>query len=152
MSENLIAEASITIEAPIAQVWDALIDPVKIKQYMFGTTVVSEWKEGSSIVWAGEWEGKRYEDQGTILKVESPHTLRYNHFTPASQSSEAIEQYHTVTVELSGNGDSTSVYLCQDHNLSYGAKEHSERNWNMMLSELKKLLEVETQPGHYRQG
>ncbi len=51
LNRGLIARASITINAPIDKVWDALINPSKIKQYMFGTNAVSDWKEGSSIVW-----------------------------------------------------------------------------------------------------
>ena len=35
MSENLIAKSTITIHAKPEAVWDALINPVKIKQYMF---------------------------------------------------------------------------------------------------------------------
>lgn len=34
---NLIAKASITINAPITKVWEALTKPEIIKQYMFGT-------------------------------------------------------------------------------------------------------------------
>ncbi len=58
MTSTFIAQAHITISAPIATVWDALVNPEMIKQYMFGTNAVSDWKEGSPIVWKGEWEGK----------------------------------------------------------------------------------------------
>jgi len=50
MDKNLIAKASITINAPRAKVWDAFVNPAVIKQYMFGTNVVSDWKVGSPIV------------------------------------------------------------------------------------------------------
>lgn len=40
MNKELIAKASITINTPVAKVWDALINPDKIKQYMFGTNAV----------------------------------------------------------------------------------------------------------------
>jgi hypothetical protein len=39
-------------------------------QYMFGTNVISDWQEGSPILWKGEWQGKKYEDLGVILKLE----------------------------------------------------------------------------------
>jgi len=39
MPKNLIAQASVTIAAPVAKVWDALVNPQTIRQYMFGTTV-----------------------------------------------------------------------------------------------------------------
>jgi uncharacterized protein YndB with AHSA1/START domain len=53
---GLVAKVSIMIDAPIERVWNALVNPNVIKQYMFGTNVVSDWKEGSSIVWKGEWK------------------------------------------------------------------------------------------------
>ncbi len=43
--------ASITINATSVEVWNALVNPEAIKQYMFGTNVVSKWHEGSPIVW-----------------------------------------------------------------------------------------------------
>jgi uncharacterized protein YndB with AHSA1/START domain len=42
MEINLIAKASISIDAPRLQVWEALVNPEAIHQYMFGTHVVSE--------------------------------------------------------------------------------------------------------------
>ena len=60
MKDPLIAQAHVEINAPIAKVWAALVDPAMIKQYMFGTTVVSDWHEDAPIVWKGEWEGKPY--------------------------------------------------------------------------------------------
>ena len=49
-TENLIAKAEITINASIEKVWDALVNPEKIKQYMFGSDVISDFKEGSKII------------------------------------------------------------------------------------------------------
>ena len=51
---NLIARSSLIIAAPADKVWQALVTPAAIKEYMFGTTVISDWKEGSPIVWKGE--------------------------------------------------------------------------------------------------
>jgi len=50
MSKNFIAKATISIKAPSTRVWDALVTPAAVKQYMFGTNVVSDWKEGSAIM------------------------------------------------------------------------------------------------------
>lgn len=65
-----VARATATMNAPVSWVWDALVNPDVIKRYMFGTTVRSEWKEGSPITWKGEWKGKPYEDKGVILRLE----------------------------------------------------------------------------------
>ncbi len=83
---TLTARAATTIHAPIDRVWDALIDPAAIKQYMFGTNVTSDFKEGSPIAWKGEWQGKKYEDKGAILKIKPEQMLRYTHFGEAGRS------------------------------------------------------------------
>ncbi len=108
---------------------------------MFGTNVISDWKQGSPIVWKGEWQGKKYEDRGVILKQEPERLIQYSHFSPLSGKPDLPENYHTVTVELVSDGAETAVSLSQDNNETEQAREHSEENWKMMLASLKKLLE-----------
>jgi uncharacterized protein YndB with AHSA1/START domain len=141
MDKNLVALASIKINAPAARVWAALVDPQAIKQYMFGTKVVTEWREGTPIVWKGEWQGRQYEDKGIILKFEPETRLQYSHFSPLSGASDLPENYHIVTVELLPEGERTRVTLAQDNNATVEEQEHSKQNWNMMLADLKKYLE-----------
>jgi uncharacterized protein YndB with AHSA1/START domain len=141
MNKNHIAKASVSINASAEKVWDALVDPQAIKQYMFGTNVVSDWKVGSPIVWKGEWQGKSYEDKGKILQLKPKQTLQYSHFSPLSGVPDKSENYHTVTIELSGNGKQTQVNLTQDNNSTDAEQAESEKNWGMMLTALKKFLE-----------
>jgi len=142
MGKGLIATAMTTIEAPRAQVWHALIDPRAIKQYMFGADVVSEWRVGSPIVWKGEWQGKPYQDKGEILRFEPEQRLEYSHWSPMSGQPDEPANYHTVTIELTGEGDRTRVVLAQDNNSSEDARAHSEQNWRAMLGSLKKHIEA----------
>jgi uncharacterized protein YndB with AHSA1/START domain len=140
-TKNLIAKAETTINCSIDKAWDAFVNPQTIKKYMFGTTVVSDFKEGSNITWKGEWNGKPYEDKGQILQLKPKTKLQYNHYSPMMGLPDVPENYHTLTVELSEKGRQTLVKLTQDKNATEEARQHSEKNWNMMLNELKKLLE-----------
>lgn len=140
-SNDFIAKAQITINVPADKVWEALITPAIIKKYMFGTTVTSDFKKGSPITWKGEWQGKFYEDKGTILESLPKTKLQYTHFSPLSELADIPENYHSVTVELKSNNNQTEVLLSQDNNETEQAREHSEKNWAMMLSGLKELLE-----------
>ena len=141
MPKTLVAEASVSIAAPAARIWDALVSPQLIKQFMFGTTVVSDWQQGSPISWKGEWKGKPYEDKGVILKVEPRRLLQYSHYSPLSGLPDAPENRHTVTILLSEAGAQTRVSLSQDNNAGKEARAHSEKNWKAMLEALKKLLQ-----------
>jgi len=141
MSENLISKAVIDVKAGLPTVWKALVDPEAIRQYMFGTTVVSGWREGDRIVWKGEWQGKAYEDHGVILQLKPQRLLQYSHFSPLSGRPDRPENYHTVTIELTGAGDGTHVTLTQDKNASEAERAESEKNWGMMLAALKQYVE-----------
>lgn len=139
-TKGLVASASLSIDAPADEVWDALVNPRKIKRYMFGTDVASEWKEGSTIVWRGEWDGKRYEDKGRILRFDPPSLIRYSHFSPLSGLPDIPKSYHVVTIRLSDWDSGTVVSLSQDNNPTEEARIHSERNWANMLTSLKAFL------------
>jgi uncharacterized protein YndB with AHSA1/START domain len=141
MNRQFVAKQEIIINAPTRKVWDALVNPKMIKQYMFGTNAISDWKKGSPIVFKGEWQGKTYEDKGVILRLEQGRLIQYSHFSPLSGLPDMPENYNTVTVELSSEGIRTLLSLSQDNNPSEQAREHSEKNWGMMLTSLKKLLE-----------
>jgi uncharacterized protein YndB with AHSA1/START domain len=140
---KLVAWADTRIYASLGKVWDALINPEIIRQYMFGTEVLSDWKEGSTIIWRGEWEGKYYVDRGVILRLEPQKTIQYSHFSPLSGLPDTPENYHTVIVNLAEDGEYTQVSLMQDNNPTEQEREHSQKNWEMMLAGLKKLLESE---------
>jgi len=141
MNNKYMAKATTVIHAPASKVWQALVNPEIIKQYLFNTDVISDWREGSSIIYRGEWEGRPFEDKGKILKIEQEKMLKSTHWSPLSGVPDTPENYHTVTYALSGNGDSTEVTITQDNNASEEEKDHSEKNWRTVLAGMKKLLE-----------
>lgn len=138
---NIIARASLVIAAPAERIWKALVTPAIIKQYMFGSTVTSDWKEGSPITWKGEWQGRPYEDKGVILQCQPPRALQYTHFSPMAGLPDRPENYHTVSIQLSPEGQGTRVSLTQDNNPTEEARAHSEKNWGLMLEGLKQVVE-----------
>lgn len=141
MDKKFVAKASTTINAPASKVWDALTKPELIKQYLFGTDVVSDWKVGSPIVYRGEWQGKPFEDKGKIIAMERESSLVSTHWSPMSGVPDIPENYHTVSYNLVEKVGKTEVTITQDNNASEEEKSHSEQNWNQVLEGMKKLLE-----------
>jgi len=137
-----VATAKAEINAPEEKVWDALTDPDQIKEYMFGSSVSTDWKPGSPIVWKGEYQGKTYEDKGEIIEIERPRFLKLTHFSPSSGLEDRPENYHTLVYELGTRQGRTRLSLTQDNNASPAAAEHSKRNWEQMLSSLKDTVET----------
>ena len=115
--------------------------PESIKRYMFGTDVTSKFYEGSPIVWRGEWQGKVYEDKGKVLKVDPGRVLQFSHYSPLSGLPDRPDSYHVVTIELIDKGGEVKVVLTQDKNLTEEARQHSEKNWQLVLNALKELVE-----------
>ncbi|HET8872963.1 MAG TPA: SRPBCC family protein [Gaiellaceae bacterium] len=136
-----MATAEAEINAPRSKVWLALTDPDQIQKYMFGSRVETDWKPGSRITWTGEYEGKKYEDKGEILEVEKDRRLKVTHFSPLSGEKDAPENYHTLVYELKDDDGKTHVSLSQDNNPTEEAAEHSQANWEKVLSGLKELVE-----------
>src|SRR5438105_9433961 len=121
MGERFVARVSLTINASRERVWNALVNPETIKQYMPVTSVVSEWREDSPIVWKSEFQGKAFEVRGTVLRLEPERLFEYSHSRPIFRSSAAPqppESYQRVTIELRGDGGKTHVSVTEQNNIT----------------------------------
>lgn len=139
--KKLVLEKSIDLKADAAKVWDALTNPAIIKQYLFGTNAVSDWKEGSPLYFRGEWEGKSYEDKGTIVKSVPNQLFQYTYWSSFSGKPDIPENYANVTYKLTLGNGSTKLTLIQDNIATEEARQHSDQNWGMVLESLKKIVE-----------
>jgi uncharacterized protein YndB with AHSA1/START domain len=142
MTQNFVAETRITVQAPAEAVWRALTDPALVKQYMYGTNLETDWKVGSPITWKGEWEGKPYQDKGTVLAVEPRKLLKVTHWSPMGGSEDKPENYHTVIYELAERDGETVLTLKQDNNPTQEAADTmAEKNWGPVLEGIKNVAE-----------
>lgn len=138
---NSTATASILLNTTPQRVWEALTDPEQIKEYLFGTTTTTDWKKGSPITYKGEWEGKAYEDKGTIIDIQPEKLLHTTYYSSMSGKDDKPENYSNVIYKLDAEGDKTRLTITQDNAGDEASKEHSQNNWNMVLESLKKLVE-----------
>ena len=129
MSRGFDAIKTVTIDAPRAKVWDALTNPAKVKQYMHGTDMSTDWTAGGPIIWRGEWKGHSYEDKGTVLAFEPERLLRYTHWSPMGGSEDKPENYHTVTYELieEGGNDDADPHPRQQRDTGRGRQHGREQ-------------------------
>ena len=141
MKKDFIAMQSISIHASPDAVWDALINPATIKKYLFGTEAISDWKAGSQIIYRGIWEGKTYEDKGTILKIIPGKLLESSYWSGISGLEDIPENYKKVAYKIKPEENGVELTVTQDNNADEEEKTHSEQNWKMVLEGLKKILE-----------
>ena len=145
MNEKYTARVTTLILAPAARVWQVLTDPDQIQQYLFGTRAITNWQIGSPIRWKGEWQGKTYEDKGTILQVIPEKLLETTYWSSMSGLPDTPESYKKVAYQLTPTDEGTRLTLTQDNNTSEEDKIHSEQNWKMVLDGLRKLVEESQQ-------
>ncbi|RYU91552.1 SRPBCC domain-containing protein [Mucilaginibacter terrigena] len=138
---KLSLKTTIDMKAPAAEVWKGLTDPEIVKQYFFGTNVQSDWKTGSPITFDGEWEGKSYQDKGTILEITPGEYVKYSYWSSMSGTEDKPENYNNVSYRVTEKDGGSTLEVTQDGIKDEASKEHSEKNWQTVFGGLKKILE-----------
>lgn len=150
MRQPLMVISNISIKASALKVWDMLTNPSQTKKYMFGCETVSDWKEGSELLWRGSYEGKdMIFVKGNIIKIVPGKILSYSTIDPNSTIPDKPENYLKVTYELTEQdgeilltvtqGDYTTV---ADGERRYKEAYNDGEGWNPILIEIKKLIEL----------
>ncbi len=143
MRKELTINKTFEIKADRLAVWDALINPEKIKQYFFGINVISDWKVGSPILFQYEMEGQEFKDKGNILAIEPGRLLQYNYWSAYSGLEDKEENYSIVTYKLDTRDKGTILTLTQQGFANEQAKEHAKNSWGVVLDNMKELIEKE---------
>jgi uncharacterized protein YndB with AHSA1/START domain len=138
------ATAQIVIRASREAIWDAITQPELVKQYFFGTNLSTDWRVGSPIFFRGEWEGKAYEDKGTVLSFEPMKSLSFNYWSAFSGHEDKPELRHIVRYDLEETPEGVRVTLNQSNVDTQAHAEHSQQNWQKVLTSLKELVEKPT--------
>ena len=138
---SLEVNISKKFDQPVLKVWNALTDKEKVKQYFFGTEVITDWQPGSDIVFKGDWEGNKYEDKGKILEVEEGKKIKYSHLSSFSGLPDEPDNYSIVTYELKSENDSTILTVTQQGFKDETSRDDSVNGWNYVLDNMKKLLD-----------
>lgn len=105
MDKKLTIEKTVTLDAPILKVWDALTNPEWTKKYMYGYEVHSEWKVGSPICWTTYINGKKHIRKGEVLQIEPHKVLKISDFNPDGRLKDIKSNYAKVTYELFSEKD-----------------------------------------------
>lgn len=141
VSEKFQGQITVAIKAVPSAVWKALTDPEMIQQYLFGTQVTTDWKVGSPITYRGVWQGKAYEDKGTIVEIVPGKSLVSTYWSGMSGKADLPENYMKVAYTLEPTPEGTQLTLTQGNIPTEKERDHSLQNWGMVLNALKKLLE-----------
>lgn len=142
MAATNSAQTSITINAPIERVWEALVDPETVSRYLHGTTLKADWRPGGPVTWSGEWKGQPYTDKGTVLRYEPPRVVSTTHWSPLAGTADSPENYHHVTYELAEHDGATTLTLTHGNSPTQDDAENMVANaWAPVLADIKRVVE-----------
>ncbi len=141
MANEMILKLEVTINASISKTWEAITNPEIVKQYFFGTELKTTWKIGSPVTFSGEWEGKPYEDKGTILDYQFEKLIEYNYWSNFSGTEDKPENYAKISYHLSEKEGVTTLTITQDSFEIQEVIDHSSTNWIVIMNEMKKMIE-----------
>lgn len=142
MLSDLVVSRSIEINATLAKVWKGLTDPAIIKDYLYGTETVTDWKVGSEIVFQGEWEGNKYRDHGVILELIPNELISYSYWSGFSGLEDKPENYSTVTYNVKKIDDDKTLFTWTQKGFATEQNyEHSNSGMEEFLKGIKAVIE-----------
>lgn len=142
MDKNLIASSNINIQSTPEKVWNVLTNPENIKEYLFGTEVLTDWNIGSPIVFQGEYDGQQYKDKGNVIENKKNELLKYDYWSGFSGLEDKPENYSLVTYKIEKLDDNSVNFTW--HQQGFSSEEgkcHTEDGLKAMLEKIKELAE-----------
>ena len=144
MAADQAITKTVTINATPARVWETITNPDSIKAWLTEngtTTVISDWKIGSPILFTGTWHKIKYTDKGTILQFEPEKVLAYSYWSRFSKLPDRIENYSLIEFRLTPGDHQTLHTLTHSNLVAEGMVGHSNFYWNITLHRIRKLIE-----------
>ena len=136
MSESPKHVYEVYIAATPEQVWAALTESEFTKQYYYGSSVESDWKPGSTMVY--RQEDGTVSIECTIVEADAPRKLVHTFFFPGTDESPS-----RCTWSIEARGEATLLILTHDEfdgeTPTYRSVAHG---WVPILSGMKTLLET----------
>jgi uncharacterized protein YndB with AHSA1/START domain len=134
--ERFEAVVERTFPVSAAKLWDAFATSEGFAASYAGVTVECDWKVGSPIVWSGEWEGKKFRDEGTLKVYDRPKLFVYTYWTSfwgPEPDPAAIQVLKNEFLPVEGG---TKLVITQTNIPTAEARDHSAANWKELLDKL----------------
>jgi uncharacterized protein YndB with AHSA1/START domain len=142
VEKNLTTESSVLINADATSVWDVLINPSKIKVYLFNSETKTDWKVGSAVTFSRMFGGKEYVDKGKILEVVPQKLLKFSYFSSQEGYADIPANYSTITYRLEKENDKSIKLTYRRENIPIEFEQKNQEKFLPgMLENIKKLAE-----------
>ena len=145
MNDDLIVTGSTEVNADVSKVWKSLTNPAIIKEYLFGTETITDWKVGSEVIFQGvygEHGEHSYRDRGIVMENVLHERLSYTYWSGFSGLEDKPENYSLVTYTLVplSNGH-TEFTWTQEGYANQEGYEHAQSGMKAFLEQIKGIME-----------
>ncbi len=123
------------------QAWEILATARGFQKMFPGIRVEGDWRQGGQVTWSGEWEGKTFRDEATILEYRAPKLFSYSYWTSFAGLPNLPENCQTITCSFDAVTDGTKVTIRQTNILTQESRDHSEKNWAEVLAGISAPLD-----------
>lgn len=118
--------------------WEVLATGKAFSKIYEGITVNGDWKVGGAVIWSGEWEGKAFRDEGTIITYDRPRLFVYTYWTSFWGLPRTLENNQTISNAFKAVPGGTMVTVTQSNIPSAEGRDQSEKNWHAILENTAK--------------
>jgi uncharacterized protein YndB with AHSA1/START domain len=140
MAKNI---STIKIKASVQRVWDILTKPEFVKLWQYGSELLTDWKVGSDIRFKTQWEGKIFEQWGTVLEVRQNELIKYSLFAPRPDLEDKPENYFVMNYILTADSGQTILEIIQNDNRPDAVQRDPQGEENPVLNGMKQIAEAE---------
>ena len=133
--------STLTIKASIQKVWNTLTLPELVKKWQYGSDMTTDWKPGNAIRFRTEWDGKVFEQWGTVLELVENKLIRYSLFAPRPDLEDKPENYFEMKYILTPENENVKLQIIQEDNRPGAKQEKVQGEENPVLKGLKSLIE-----------
>ncbi|RZJ65102.1 MAG: ATPase [Flavobacterium sp.] len=137
----ITSRSTVLINAPKQNVWNALTQPELVKQWQFGSDVLTDWKVGSQIRFQTKWQDQIFEQWGTILEVIPNQLIKYSLFFPRPGLEDKPENYFVMSYVISDVQNQTKLEILKEDDRPGAMPEKESDEENPVLKSLKEIAE-----------
>jgi uncharacterized protein YndB with AHSA1/START domain len=134
--------SSIKINVTPEKLWATLTKAEFVKLWQYGSDLQTNWQPGSKIRFVTAWEGKIFEQWGTVLEFTPFKKLRYSLFAPRPGLEDKPENYFEMIYALTEGNGQTTLEITQVDNRPNAVQEEEQGEENPILQMLKQVAET----------
>jgi len=119
-----------------------LTQPELVRQWQYDSDLTTDWVVDAPIRFRAEWQGRVFEQWGTVLEFDAPTRLRYSLFALRPGLEDRPENYFTMTYELSDAHGGTLVTFVHEDPRELDGIENNTDHEDPILTALRGVAET----------